>query len=423
MGQFKWDESVEELCSSAEEIQKLKEVASLLCNMPKVQSSSSFQSELRARLMEKALSEEISASEKNKWRNFMHKGFKYSEKIRLSSPLIAAAAVFFLVISLTVFYNKGMFKPYSAPKASEENVPEIIVEPHPDSSQQEQYIASAQQEPDEVPPEENVHTPVDPEENLSEITTPADSPPPDKPPVDNPVQAEPETETERGEDAQSQPVKMDPEFEALKDRQSFQLAGQINLPPVYYGAEEDAGALAENVSCSWSPRKIVFSTDPAEARIFGTEAWAKETLSNNGFIVREGDYLQVNLQETQKGLFAELFYRPQKSEGKALTLVLHCQEGLGIISYYYKEEGEAAKPGFYPLLSPAEAFKQVDALKWFATSQRLNFSFQEVVLTYGDFLLEQNGRQETVKLPAYRFLGMETLHSGGEIRLLLPAVK
>ena len=148
---------------------------------------------------------------------------------------------------------------------------------------------------------------------------------------------------------ETQPLKNDPEFEVWKNRQNFVVAGQINLPPVYYGVERDAALPAERVNCSWTPRKTIVYRETGEAGVFGTEDWAEEILSNNGFIFSDGDYLECNLQETQKGLFAEVSYRPQKSAGKALTLVLHCQEGTGILSYYYKEEGEAAQPGYYPL--------------------------------------------------------------------------
>jgi hypothetical protein len=410
MRQFEWDKSVEELCSSPEEIQELKKVASLLWDMPRTQSSSSFQAELKERLMEKALFEENYVCKENKVLHFINKGYKYSGKVLLARPLFTAAAAVLVIISLAVFYHQGQVKPYSPEITSPENPPEIIIVQNPEDVETEQYIPPVDQDPVEKPSGESTGTLT---ETVSERTTTpgaGDKPPENKDPTE-PVATE------------EQPLKDDPEFEAWKNQKSFRLAGQINLPPVYYKVEKDAAVPAENVSYSWKPRKIVASTVPSEDRIFGTEAWAGEILSNNGFIVREDDYLETNLQETQKGLFAEVFYRPQKSAGNVLTLVLHYQDGTGILSYYYKEEGEAVQPGFYPLLSPAEAFKQADSLKWYAPSQRLDFSFQEVVLTYHDFLLEENGQQKTVKLPAYCFLGMETVHNGGELNLYLPAVK
>ena len=423
MGRLNWDKSLEELCSSPEEVQKLKEVASLLCRLPKVSSSSSFQAELKARLMEKALTEEESSAAERKWHGFMRGGFKFGGKMRLPSVAFAAAAVFFLIISLTTFYRQGDLRFNAIWEAPQKKMTGIITGQHSnlESSLQEQYLAPQQSQ--ESPPVENgTITEVHPKESLSETTIPSGFLPSDNTPEETLAGERPEVEGRTEEKEESGPLRMDPDFEALKNQQSFRLAGEIKLPPVYYGAEEQR-VQAGSVSCSWSPRKIVFSADPGEAGIFGTQAWAKETLSNTGFIVREGDHLQVDLHKTQEGLFAELFYRPQKSESIPLTLVIHCREGAGIISHYYKEEGEAANPGYYPLLSPAEAFKQVETLKWFTASSRLNFSFQEVVLTYGDFLLEQNGQQKTVKLPAYRFLGMETISGGGEITLVLPAVK
>lgn len=68
MRPYEWDKSIEELCSSKEEVQELKEVASLLRSMPGVRASSSFQAELKARLMEKALTEDMYALEETKKR-------------------------------------------------------------------------------------------------------------------------------------------------------------------------------------------------------------------------------------------------------------------------------------------------------------------------------------------------------------------
>jgi len=412
MRQFEWDKSMEDLCSSPEEVQELKKVASLLWDMPETQSSSSFQAELKAQLMEKALSGEKFASKENKVLYLINKGYKYGTKILQSRPLLTAAAAVLVIISLTVLYNRGQVEPFSPEITSTEKPPGIAVTQNhkPDDMETEQQTPTVEQEPEVKPPDESNDTPRTGETVPEKTTTP----------VDNPSVVEGSDEPEVSAE---QPAREDPEFEAWKNRQSFRLAGVINLPSVYYKVEQDATVPAENVRYSWKPRKTVFSADPGEARIFGTEAWVAEDLSNNGFIVREGDYLETNLHETQKGLFAEVFYRPHKSADNALTLVLHYQDGTGILSYYYKEEGEVGQPGFYPLLSPAEAFKQADGLKWYAPSQRLDFSFQEVALTYHDFLLEESGRQKSVKLPAYRFLGRETLNNGGELVLYLPAVK
>ena len=64
-----WDKSMEDLCSSEKEIQKLQEVASLLSGMPKAESSPLFRDNLKERLMEKA-GEEGSAPAGKKSRLF-----------------------------------------------------------------------------------------------------------------------------------------------------------------------------------------------------------------------------------------------------------------------------------------------------------------------------------------------------------------
>ena len=416
MRQFEWDKSIEELCSSQEEIQELKEIASLLQGIPPARASYSFQTELKARLMEKALTGEKRVSRGNKLLYLINKSYRYGGAILKAHPLLATAAAVLLVVSLTVFSNRGLVTPVPPGIVSPEKPPEIIVAENPN--------------PKDIKPEENT-LPVEPgaevrtpEEGSSDdpgageilpetVTTPADNPPPA---VEKP--SEPPVVTEK-------PIGEEPEFEALKNLQSYRLAGAVNLPSVYYKAERDAAVPAENVHCSWKPRKIVASTDPDGAGIFGTEAWVAEDLSNKGFIVREGDYLRINLQETPKDSFAEVFYRPRKGIDNVLTLVLHYQEGAGAgtLSYYYREEGEAGQPGFYPILSPSEAFKQVADLQWYAPLQLLDFSFQEVALTYYDFLLEEDGGPRYVKLPAYRFLGREILSDGGELIIYLPAIR
>ncbi|RJX27323.1 MAG: hypothetical protein C4554_04420 [Dethiobacter sp.] len=409
MRQFEWDKSVEELCSSPEEIQELKNVAFLLWDMPRPQSSSSFQAELKGRLMEKALLEENYVCKENKIFQFINKGHKYSRKILLARPLFTAAAAVLLIVSLAVFHNQGQVKPFSPEIASPENPSGIEVAQNDPAVEKEPFVSPVDKGPVEKPSGEGAG-------NLTGTV-------PERTPTSGPGD-QPGATADPGKPAVTEePLKVAPEFEAWKNQQSFKLAGEIKLPPVYYRVEKDTAVTVENVSNSWKPRKIVAVSVASEAQITGTKAWAGEILSNEGFIVREGDYLEVNLQETQKGLFVEVFYRPQKSTDNDPTLVLHYQEGTGILSYYYEEEGKAAQPGYYPLLPPAEAFKQVNNLKWYALSQRLDFSFQEVVLTYYDFLLEEDGREKTVKLPAYCFLGMETLHNGGELKLYLPAVK
>ncbi len=431
MRPYDWDKSIEELCSSKEEAQELKEVASLLRSMPGVRASSSFQAELKARLMEKALSEDMYALEGNKKENkvlhLMNIGYRYGGKILKARPLFTAVAAVFVILMMAVFYSQGRVEPPAPPQiassenpARSESAPEILVEHRAENGEEERNSIPAKPGQQELEDSHGAGNIVPPEDTPSEKATPPEETPVKENPDEDPAGPNVPEVTE------TQPLKSDPEFEVWKNRQHFVVAGQINLPPVYYGVERDAALPAERVSCSWTPWKTTpVSKETGESVVFGTEAWAEEILSNNGFIFSDGDYLEINLQETQKGLFAEVFYRPQKNAGKALTLVLHCQEGAGILSYYYKEEGEAAKPGYYPLLTPSEAFKQVDTLQWYASSPRLDlsFQFQEVTLTYNDFLLVKNGRQDTVRLPAYCFLGRETNHNGGVLKLFLPAVK
>lgn len=413
MRRFEWDKSLEELCSSPEEVQELKKVASLLRDMPDTQPSPAFQAMLRAQLLEKAQLEGKSVSPGGKMLFLFHKGYKYGWKLLRARSLPAAAAAILLVLSLSLFYGRGPVEPFPAGITSPENLPEIIVADNhdPDDIGIEKHSPPAEQEPAVKPPGESGDTPGAEGSAPEKTAVPADNPPAVEG-SDEPVPPEEE------------PVKEDPDFEAWKGLRSYRLAGAVNLPSVYYGVEQgDATAPAENVRCAWKPRKTVYSANPGGAGVFGTKAWAVEDLSNNGFIVGAGDYIQSNLYENPKGLFAEVFYRSQKGAGNALTLVLHYQEGTGILAYYCKEDGGAGQPGFYPLLSPAEAFKQADGLKWFAPLPRLDFSFQEVALTYHDFLLEENGQEKTVKLPAYRFLGRETINNGGELVIYLPAIK
>ncbi|NMB40856.1 MAG: hypothetical protein GX996_02845 [Firmicutes bacterium] len=403
--------------SSQEEVQELKKIASFIKDLPKAQPSSVFRAGLRERLADKAHSKVKTFSGKNKVFRLVDKGYEYGRRMLKASHLLAAAAAVFLIISLAVFYSQGkagFVPPYVI--STEKTPGTVVSEDHDlDGMETEKYAPIAEQEPEIKPSEgENSDTPEAEEtvpDNTTNTTIPEEN---DAPEIDKP--GEPKVEEE--------PTKDDPEFEAWKNRQNFVLAkGSINLPPVYYNAEHDAAVPADNIRYSWNPRKIVALTSPGKSGEFGTEAWAKENLSNNGFVVKKGDYLKIDLHETPKGLFAEVFYKPLKSADSAPTLVLHYQDEVGILSYYYEEKGAVGQPGFYPILSPAEAFKQVGNLEWYAPSQRLDFSFQEVSLVYHDFSLKESNGQKTVKLPSYRFLGRETLDKGGELIICLPAVK
>lgn len=406
-------------------------MASLLYGMPKVQSSSSFQDELRESLMEKSQSAGRGVEKKSKAAGLFTEVFKYPQKY-LSYPLLTAATVI-MAIALTVFYNQGPVKPGPGNGILQDPYTAMIEQNEPDAQ------AAGENPPPSVVEKESP-------DKLSEQGQEADFQetgtggtsvtPPGK--DASPSQGQPAKEPESGPEedpgksvpleSQGETTEPETEFKVGGNLQSFKVAGKINLPPVFYKTTQtEAASPVEKVNHSWKPRKTVASMMPSmmqsEARSIATPEWAKEILSNEGFPVREGDSLESRLQETSEGTFVEVSYSPQKSGVPELPLILHYGEGKGILAYYYQEDGKVLPPGFYSLLSPAQAFEQVQGIEWYASSPRLDFSFQEVYLTYHDFPVEDNAQQKTLRLPSYCFLGRETFNNGGELKLYLPAVQ
>lgn len=426
MPQYEW-ESIEGLCSSEKEAQELQEVASLLSGMPKAQSSPVFRDNLKERLMEKVKDEENAAAG-GKSRLVDLKGL-LSRKHSLRSPVFSAAAAVLLIIAVTFLYNQGIFI----------NKPEIADPTNPPPS--ETYISSSDPQSREEQRPEGGGNDVPPIESGNEDPLPNGDPTGEAP--DNseegsiPEGLAPETETQESHETRQDPeatdpakplqgegdlLREEPEFEAWKNERTLALGGQLKPASVYYNVKkEDNPEPVENTRCFWNPRKYVSLAEGAEGTM-GSKAWAEEILLNEGFMVKSRDYLEIVQQETQKGTYAEIIYKERKSGKQNPSLILLCGEKEGIISYYYEEQGRYTEPGFYRLLSPAQAFERVKELRWYTPQQRASFSFQEVSLTYHEFEVEENGRQKTVTLPAYCYLGMYTLSDGDAFQVYVPAI-
>ncbi len=426
-----WDKSMEDLCSSEKEIQKLQEVASLLSGMPKAESSPLFRDNLKERLMEKA-GEEGSAPAGKKSRLFNLKTALLAKKKNslLGSPVFSAAAVVLFIVAVTFFYNQSPI--IDNPEIANPSGPQVP----------ETHISSSDRHSEEGPLSEGVGTDIPPAGredgdpppekdpvkevpgNHEDVLTPRDPGDPGETTPETGILNDPETLDPTGPDnnGEENPLKEEPEFEAWKNGKVLALGGKLKLASVYYDVKkEDSPDPADNTRCSWDPRKNL-SAAGGEGGTIGTNAWAKEILLNEGFMVESADHLQVNPQETQKGIYAEIIYKERKSGGQNPALILLCGEKEGILGYYYQEQGgAAAEPGFYRLLSPAQAFKHVKELQWYTPQQRMLFSFQKVSLTYHEFEVEENGGQKTITLPAYCYVGMP-LSKGDAIKIYVPAI-
>ncbi len=428
MPQFEWDKTMEDLCSSEKEIQELREVASLLCGMQKAQSSPLFKDNLKARLMEGA-GTEASGSPGKKSGLFKLKTFCSRKKNGLlGSPVFSAAAVLLLIVAVTFFYNQGpaVYNPEIA-DPSRPRDPEIYIssggrnaeEQFPESGGAVIPPAKGENEdppPVKDPPEENPagHEGVSIPEDL-EATAPETGIVNDPQPVDPAGPGKPVS----GEEGA---LKKEPDFEALKNGKALALVGKVKPASVYYGVKkEDRPDPADNTRCLWEPRKKTLSNFRGEGGTIGTETWAMEILLNEGFMVKSADQLQVVPQETQKGIYAEIVYKEQSSDRQNPALVLLFGAEEGIMSYYYQEQGEYAEPGFYRLLSPTQAFKQVQELQWYTSQPRMSFTFQEVSLIYYQFEVEEGGGKKTITLPAYCYVGMSLSH-GDAFKVYVPAV-
>ena len=80
---------------------------------------------------------------------------------------------------------------------------------------------------------------------------------------------------------------------------------------VYYNVrKEDNPEPVENTRCFWNPRKFVSAAESSEGAM-GSKAWAEDPL-NEGFMVKEGDYLEIVQQETQKVLMQKLSIKTKR---------------------------------------------------------------------------------------------------------------
>ncbi|NLJ57066.1 MAG: hypothetical protein GX334_08500 [Firmicutes bacterium] len=401
--------------------------------MPKAQSSSSFQDELRQSLLEKGWGTGGNVTQKNKTNDLFAGVLKFSQK-HLSYYALTAATVI-MVVALALFHNGGLVgsglgndklpDPYTA--MTEQKKPAGQV---PSS---ETFPSIIEEGPAVKPPASGPETGLEGVGTEGAGETPAIPPGGDVFPAPGQPANEPEpgVGTEPKEDpnepvppaVQAETPPPETDFKVEQNLRSFKAAGKISLPPVFYRTTPaETATPVEKINQAWKPRKTVVSMLQSEARSIATPEWAKEILTNEGFPVREGDTLESRLRETSAGALVEVSYLPHKGSLQELPVVLHYEEGKGIIAYYYQEDGKVLPPGFYALLSPAKAFEQVQGVEWYAASPRLDFSFQEVYLTYYDFPVGVHDAPQKQRLPAYCFLGRETFNNGGELKLYLPAV-
>jgi hypothetical protein len=424
-----WDESLEEYCTSPEEIEELKGLVSLLSQMEQIQASPSYQQELKMRLLEREKAD-LALKERKAFSLSNFKNWRASSWIR---PLFATAAAFLLVISLTVFYGDARSGQQGSLHTAREDfvrktlpLNEISAEDHSGKGMEESNEGTVEigENVDgdkinavEPPPEQSPGAEVNQdlpqhEHNTSPVQEEIGTPPEQKKETPLPVQSQ-DNPAEEGT------IKEEPQFEIWGKKLQAQLAASVKLPDYYYNVvagEKDFG-LAE-AKYDWRPGgKIVIMVNGNDEA--GLEADVSKKLSGKGFQV-DGAYLKVNsIQETQKGNFAEVFFKSQKCSADDPLLVVYYEEGKDIVSFYCEEKGGT---GYYLLLTPAQAFERSKEAKVYASSELLRFSFQEVNLTYYDFP-QGDGRQEKlVKLPAYCFTGMETGPGGKEFKLYLPAV-
>ena len=121
---------------------------------------------------------------------------------------------------------------------------------------------------------------------------------------------------------------------SLEEQAKFVVAGQINLPAVYYGGRAGCCLAGRESELLLDPPENFGYRETGEAGEVG-KGTGREILSNNGFIFRDGDYLECNLRRSRRAFLLRFSTRPQKSAGKALTLVYTLPEGS---SYYIKKK-------------------------------------------------------------------------------------
>ena len=426
MSHDRWEDFLDELCESPEEVAGLKETATLFNQLPETHYSSSFQEDLRQKLLFQAAEQGKGRKRQQKVISFL-KGVQWRRSRSLGLVAAAVLFVFFVgsVINNPSFVGSVINNPSTGPgkpEASGQELGEIPLISDagvslPENSDISPADTNVDERPDTItgkptqggeqggevegvggqvpitPAEEGRTSPDSSAQQQSEPTRPADA-------------------QQNGESDGVAPLPDEPDFEVYKNYRTFTVAGAIVLN---YGSAADEYYSVENVRYNWEPNKIVLAAENGYS--FGTTEWARQLLTDEGFRVGTGDTLKVKTHETKKGLYAEIFHQVSPA------LVLHVHQERGILAYYYEEKSAVAPQGFYSLLAPAKALEQQLQLKSSIEGQQLNFSFREVRFTYHDFLVEKNGTQEKIRFPAYRFTGGETYQGNDAVSFYVPAVK
>lgn len=412
-----WDESLEEMSDSPEEVEGLKETASLFANLPEAHYSSSFQKELREKLLSQAAAQKerqhegriasiLEAVKSRSWQRYRSMG-------------VVAAAVLLVFFAGSILQHTVQAPGEPGPRSEKQESPLMgdtgdypagrngIISAIPPAADKPDAVtegplqeteAGEDVKPEADPAgEEEISSPESPSRQNEEPATPA--------PAGNDDEVDEDKEKEP-------PLPQEPAFEVYKNRRTFTLAGNVLLN---YGSATDELYAVDNVRYSWEPNKFAPAAD--NGYDFGTTEWARQLLAEQGFRVRTGDNLKVKTYETTQGSYAEVFFQATPA------LILHVHEEKGIEKYYYEEKGDVAPQGFYSLLSPAQALEQKLKLKSPNEGQQLNFSFREVRLTYHEFLVDKEDGNEKIRLPAYLFSGGEMVQGKETVNLYVPAVK
>ncbi|MEW5921438.1 MAG: hypothetical protein AB1796_10945 [Bacillota bacterium] len=411
---YRWENSLAELCGSPEEETRLKETASLFARLPEPHYSSSFRQELREKLLAEAAKQ---GQEIQRRRGFVADlaekwgGSRSWWRTRSFGVVAAGILLFFLAVSVlnNPAPRSGGPAVLEEPEQTESPLLADTGSSMPESHKPLTQPPAAQEaEPGagEKPSREDVKA------GTAEQAT-AHPGAEGKPSAGGSAVRDHKPAVPAEEPGTAPALPDEPGFNLLKNRRTFTLAGNI----IYnYGPLADLLYPVENINVNWQPNKITPAATPETYR-FGTPEWAGRLLTAEGFRVKAGESIGVNIQETTQGLYAEVVYQVSPA------LVLHVHKERGIIAYYYEEKGAVAPQGYYSLLTPLDALKQLQELKSPIEGQQLRFSFREVKLTYHDFLLEEAGSVKTVRLPAYCFTGSELLQGKEGINFYLPAVK
>ncbi len=414
----RWEETLEEMCGSPAEELDLKETAALFERLPEPSFSLSFRQELKDKLLAEA-AEKIAPQRKTQRRWGLLSGLQKLAVHRVprwssrSFGLVTAGLLlFFLALSI---FNHPAPRPQEPLALNMERrqeqretsmlSPGAAALPSPGAelspSLPQQNETTEKPESSAVKQEQGSQAPAPPPAAGSSSgpgTNPA-------PPAERPA-------VPANEPAAPPVLPAEPEFELLRQLRTFALTGN---PVLHYGPLAEALYPVEKVNVSWEPNKIAPAATP-EVDLFGTPEWAERLLALEGFRLKTGEKVSVSVKETTQGLYAEIVYHLSPA------VILHVHESKGVIAYYYQESGAVAPAGYYALLAPADALKQLQRLQGSVEGQQLRFSFREVKFTYHDFLLEDGEGVKTARLPAYGFTGSELLQGREGVTFYLPAI-